>query len=244
MNSTRFSAGLLGGAAIALFALMGPASAVVTVTIDVIQDRTLPAPVSPFPLVYVGTAATDSFVGNTPVTIGNFTATFSGPDTGVYAGTFPVGGPVAASVFGDLDHTSEYFSAGGSGGQVTLTYTTAQTTLNLLWGTVDFDAGRNVLTLGNGFSIDGNTINADVLNVLSAGNDEVYLQITGLSSFTTATFTDSGANAFEFLPGAPSAAVQRGVPEPATWAMMILGFFGLGFMAYRRKQNGPQLRLA
>jgi hypothetical protein len=25
------------------------------------------------------------------------------------------------------------------------------------------------------------------------------------------------------------------VPEPATWAMMILGFMGIGFMAYRRK---------
>jgi hypothetical protein len=35
-----------------------------------------------------------------------------------------------------------------------------------------------------------------------------------------------------------------GVPEPSTWAMMILGFAGLGFMAYRRKQNGPALGLA
>jgi hypothetical protein len=34
------------------------------------------------------------------------------------------------------------------------------------------------------------------------------------------------------------------VPEPSTWAMMILGFCGLGFMAYRRKQSGPTLRLA
>jgi len=25
------------------------------------------------------------------------------------------------------------------------------------------------------------------------------------------------------------------VPEPSTWAMMILGFFGIGFLAYRRK---------
>jgi hypothetical protein len=25
------------------------------------------------------------------------------------------------------------------------------------------------------------------------------------------------------------------VPEPSTWAMMILGFVGVGFMAYRRK---------
>jgi hypothetical protein len=34
------------------------------------------------------------------------------------------------------------------------------------------------------------------------------------------------------------------VPEPATWAMMILGFMGVGFMAYRRKQTGPTLNLA
>jgi hypothetical protein len=27
------------------------------------------------------------------------------------------------------------------------------------------------------------------------------------------------------------------VPEPSTWAMMILGFFGMGFMAYRRKNK-------
>jgi probable HAF family extracellular repeat protein len=27
------------------------------------------------------------------------------------------------------------------------------------------------------------------------------------------------------------------VPEPSTWAMMILGFLGLGFMAYRKKSN-------
>jgi hypothetical protein len=27
------------------------------------------------------------------------------------------------------------------------------------------------------------------------------------------------------------------VPEPSTWAMMILGFAGLGFMAYRRKST-------
>jgi hypothetical protein len=27
------------------------------------------------------------------------------------------------------------------------------------------------------------------------------------------------------------------VPEPSTWAMMILGFAGLGFMAYRRKSK-------
>jgi PEP-CTERM motif len=34
------------------------------------------------------------------------------------------------------------------------------------------------------------------------------------------------------------------VPEPSTWAMMILGFFGVGFMAYRRKQNGSAISIA
>lgn len=26
-------------------------------------------------------------------------------------------------------------------------------------------------------------------------------------------------------------------PEPSTWAMMILGFAGIGFMAYRKKNR-------
>jgi hypothetical protein len=30
--------------------------------------------------------------------------------------------------------------------------------------------------------------------------------------------------------------IAAAVPEPSTWAMMLLGFAGLGFMAYRRKQ--------
>jgi PEP-CTERM motif len=43
--------------------------------------------------------------------------------------------------------------------------------------------------------------------------------------------------------GTPSILQVSAVPEPSTWAMMILGFVGVGFMAYRRKQNGPSLRL-
>jgi hypothetical protein len=36
--------------------------------------------------------------------------------------------------------------------------------------------------------------------------------------------------------------VAPAVPEPSTWAMMILGFAGVGFMAYRR--NNSALRVA
>jgi hypothetical protein len=31
--------------------------------------------------------------------------------------------------------------------------------------------------------------------------------------------------------------IQAGIPEPSTWAMTILGFAGVGFMAYRRKSK-------
>jgi hypothetical protein len=37
--------------------------------------------------------------------------------------------------------------------------------------------------------------------------------------------------------------VTAGVPEPSTWAMMVLGFLGVGFMAYRRRSSSA-FRLA
>src|ERR1019366_5619394 len=37
--------------------------------------------------------------------------------------------------------------------------------------------------------------------------------------------------------------LQSGVPEASTWAMMLLGFAGVGFMAYRRKAK-PALMAA
>ena len=43
---------------------------------------------------------------------------------------------------------------------------------------------------------------------------------------------------YDYTPAAIAA-----VPEPSTWAMMILGFAGVGFMAYRRK-NQPSVRVA
>lgn len=38
--------------------------------------------------------------------------------------------------------------------------------------------------------------------------------------------------------GEVSGTFVASVPEPSTWAMMILGFCGLGFMAYRRRTKG------
>ena len=73
---------------------------------------------------------------------------------------------------------------------------------------------------------------------------------------------NGGLNTLEFhyssLPGPNNAGFQgigdegwgveqvnvSAVPEPSTWAMMILGFAGVGFMAYRRRNNQGAFRLA
>jgi hypothetical protein len=57
-----------------------------------------------------------------------------------------------------------------------------------------------------------------------------------------ASFQNAAGSAFSIEITGPSSTPT--VPEPSTWAMMLLGFAGIGFMAYRRKQNGPALRLA
>jgi hypothetical protein len=41
------------------------------------------------------------------------------------------------------------------------------------------------------------------------------------------------------ITGRMTVAPLAALPEPSTWAMMILGFCGLGFMAYRRKNSAP-----
>ena len=53
---------------------------------------------------------------------------------------------------------------------------------------------------------------------------------------TSVTFGSNG-NALEVA----GVSVSSAVPEPSTWAMMLLGFAGLGFAGYRRraKRNAP-----
>jgi hypothetical protein len=63
--------------------------------------------------------------------------------------------------------------------------------------------------------------------ILAAGN--YYLNISGAGGGTSGY----GGNLS-----------VRAVPEPSTWAMMILGFVGVGFMAYRRKDKLAGFRLA
>jgi hypothetical protein len=69
---------------------------------------------------------------------------------------------------------------------------------------------------------------------ISTGNDHDFLNSTG-------TAWASNIDDLAFNPTGPTVAA---VPEPSTWAIMILGFAGVGFMAYRRRNQSASLNAA
>jgi hypothetical protein len=90
---------------------------------------------------------------------------------------------------------------------------------------IDFSAGRV------GISDDARTLRG----FLTFGHG--YASIYG-SGYTIGIVLPDG------LSVAGEAPITSAVPEPSTWAMMILGFAGVGFMAYRRRNKSPALSLA
>jgi hypothetical protein len=57
-----------------------------------------------------------------------------------------------------------------------------------------------------------------------------FVQLGGPSGGLYDTF-------YNLFPNTLTETVASGVPEPSTWAMMLLGFAGVGFMACRRKSK-------
>jgi hypothetical protein len=61
---------------------------------------------------------------------------------------------------------------------------------------------------------------------------------------TLLTFNGLGLTNYVGQDGSPvtlTVTAVAAVPEPSTWAMMILGFAGVGFMAYRRRNQSAAL---
>jgi len=91
------------------------------------------------------------------------------------------------------------------------------------------------------------------LHTLSMGltdnvNGGIPLSLTDAFDITSLT---TGTGFFRLANGTQAlfqpthvTAVVAAVPEASTWAMMILGFLGVGFTAYRRKRNGTALAAA
>jgi hypothetical protein len=142
---------------------------------------------------------------------------------------------------------TQYLSIGG-GASETINFAagTVASTLGLYWGSVD--AFNQIQFLRNGAVID--TFNGTNISPLLANGGQ-----TAFSSNRYVTFSNLGAFDEVILGGIPGntqnafeidniTAMTSAVPETSTWAMMILGFFGVGFMAYRKKgQKTLSLRI-
>jgi hypothetical protein len=166
--------------------------------------------------------------GNAPASAGgvNFsgTAIIAKNAAGTAAG-------ISATPAGD---TTNYMSILG-GRSETLTFSGVQNRFGLYWGSID-SYNSVAFYLGNSatpfLTLFGNTLNAvPALGFdgnQSAALTNAYVTFTGLS-FDKIVLASSG-NSFEF----DNISYGVGaVPEPSTWAMMLLGFAGIGF-AYRR----------
>jgi PEP-CTERM motif len=159
----------------------------------------------------------------------------------------------AAFVFGVLSLGVNVGSAKASVVyDLTLTQTGGTQTPNPDTLVLTFDNSLNFVSLTG-------TLDSSTINVTPVLNDNFTFNFTSgvLTSITGSDqpanprltfFFSGGVETYTFGQGGSDNVTSRGtvaisaVPEPSTWAMMILGFFGVGFLAYRQK-NGA-LRLA
>ncbi|WP_051448337.1 PEP-CTERM sorting domain-containing protein [Bradyrhizobium sp. WSM1417] len=115
--------------------------------------------------------------------------------------------------------------------------------ISLFWGSID---PSNEITFYNGNTQVGQLFGSGVTPQLTADGNQVsdnsnrFVTLSDTDAFNRVVIT-SGQNSFEL-----DSFVAPAVPEPATWAMMMLGFLGLGFMGYRKrsKTGGASFRLA
>jgi hypothetical protein len=126
-----------------------------------------------------------------------------------------------------------YLSIGGvSGGSATLaTVGGPYRALDLEWGSIDT---YNSLTIdplhGAPITITGSQI-MSMIPGGEWGSTSAFVQILGLPRYKDVSFASDGQAAFEVqFSGTPC-------PEPATWALMLVGFAGLGYAARQRRTH-------
>jgi len=165
-------------------------------------------------------------------------------------------GGISRSPFSNtgLAGTRDYFSVigtgapgegGGAESPVTLTFTEAQSSFRLLWGSIDT---YNEITFsdggGNSVTVTGTNV-AGAASGLSAGGGMVALvnifdfedPAGGAFNFTTATFSSiNGDNSFEFATDI-SPDELTAVPLPASALLLLGGLGGLGGLSALRRRK-------
>ena len=161
-----------------------------------------------------------------------FNLTFSG-GAGVTSGT----SATAAAPPGDATN----YAAVRSGGAATLTSTDLLDTVSIFMGSPDSYnfirfIGPSINVLLNGVQLAGGT---NFHGVRTVGERITYS--FGGQGVNQVIFGSNG-NSFEF--DRIGATVLSAVPEPVTWAMMTLGFFGAGALLRRKRRLAPQATTA
>ena len=156
-----------------------------------------------------------------------------GPGVGTITGTLTVDtSNLTLTSFNLTEATNTSDTFGGGGG--TQTFTTLNFTNNSAISSVS--SGTNVGEFGGNpyyfISIQSTCCITPIAN-FSPGFQFDFPTLGGAvqpGNFDSTTF---GGN---YLYGSVTAEISA-VPEPSTWAMMILGFAGIGVIAYRRKSK-------
>lgn len=239
----------------ATVALLPAAASAYTITIVSETNRINPFVDSPgTTLTTFNTGAfSNAQVNNTGIAT-NAPIAYNGVNGGTAASGLFIGNllnpALEASPFGDNNDSRGYLAAGGHGGYVDVAYNEGPlNAFAILWGTVDWnDPTRNVIQthLGLGGVLD--TITGDDVHAqcqatagcsMGNGDTNMLLIISGLKTFDNARFSDASDNSFEY-----SLRAVNGVPEPSTWAMLILGFAGVVVMGARNRRREGTFRLA
>jgi hypothetical protein len=119
-------------------------------------------------------------------------------------------------------------------GSATITFAAPVSKFQFDWGSID---SYNTLTLASTAGPDtiipgSNFTNPANGNQISPGTNGLFTVIgTGGEKFTSITLTSS-QNSFEIDN------LATGVPEPANWALMIVGFGAIGAVSRRRRSLG------
>jgi hypothetical protein len=141
----------------------------------------------------------------------------SGPESG--SGSFTVVTPTPSTSFDTV-----------SNGQLTA--------MSFMVDGMTFDL-TNSTSAGVGFNNNGPGT-PEVINTIGyTGQRDSFVFQLSAGGFTY-SFSDSHNTTLNSS-GTIVATVAPAVPEPSTWAMMVLGFVGVGFMGYRRRNCAQRL---